>query len=88
MEPMLISAMDKPLQPWRNGGGFTRQLLAWPDDENWLLRISMANVSQDGPFSAWPRDSRRGRGEANVCRFDHQPATSRSRLNFPWRSYA
>ncbi|EIC1189137.1 HutD family protein, partial [Escherichia coli] len=36
MEPMLISAMDKPLQPWRNGGGFTRQLLAWPDDENWL----------------------------------------------------
>ncbi len=21
MEPMLISAMDKPLQPWRNGGG-------------------------------------------------------------------
>ncbi|MBQ4703087.1 HutD family protein, partial [Escherichia coli] len=49
MEPMLISAMDKPLQPWRNGGGVTRQLLAWPDDENWLLRISMANVSQDGP---------------------------------------
>ncbi|MDW3472061.1 HutD family protein [Escherichia coli] len=30
--------MDKPLQPWRNGGGVTRQLLAWPDDENWLLR--------------------------------------------------
>ena len=54
MEPMLISAMDKPLQPWRNGGGVTRQLLAWPDDENWLLRISMANVSQDGSFSAWP----------------------------------
>ncbi len=22
MEPMLISAMDKPLQPWRNGGGY------------------------------------------------------------------
>lgn len=54
MEPMLISAMDKPLQPWKNGGGFTRQLFAWPDDKNWLVGISMANVSQDGPFSPWP----------------------------------
>lgn len=55
MKPVLISAMDKPLQPWKNGGGVTRQLFAWPDPQEWLLRISMADVSQDGPFSAWPQ---------------------------------
>lgn len=24
-----------PRQPWRNGGGSTRELLAWPDATDW-----------------------------------------------------
>ena len=38
-------------QPWRNGGGVTRELLTWPSAKNWKLRISVADVCQDGPFS-------------------------------------
>ena len=38
-------------QPWANGGGTTRELLV-ADDGSW--RISLADVSRDGPFSSFP----------------------------------
>lgn len=38
-------------QPWRNGGGGTRELLAWPAPDHWRARISVADVHTDGPFS-------------------------------------
>ena len=41
-------------QPWRNGGGVTRELLAWPTPADWQLRVSVATVAQDGPFSPFP----------------------------------
>jgi environmental stress-induced protein Ves len=41
-------------QPWRNGGGRTRELLAWPSADVWSLRISVAEIERDGPFSAFP----------------------------------
>ena len=37
--------------PWKNGGGVTRELLAWPGAQDWRVRISVADVTQDGPFS-------------------------------------
>jgi environmental stress-induced protein Ves len=40
--------------PWRNGGGTTRELLAWPHPEAWNVRVSIAEVSADGPFSTFP----------------------------------
>lgn len=41
-------------QPWRNGGGVTRELLAWPvDAAAWTLRVSVAEIEADGPFSAY-----------------------------------
>lgn len=40
-------------QPWRNGGGLTRELLAWPSPDDWVLRISVADIRADGPFSAY-----------------------------------
>jgi hypothetical protein len=50
----LIHLDQIPPQPWRNGGGQTRELLAWPEAEDWRLRISLADIEQDGPFSAFP----------------------------------
>ncbi len=41
-------------QPWRNGGGVTRELLAWPTANDWSLRLSVADIEQDGPFSSFP----------------------------------
>ncbi len=40
--------------PWRNGGGVTRELLAWPSPDDWLLRVSVADISASGPFSVYP----------------------------------
>ena len=37
--------------PWKNGGGTTRELVAWPQADDWLWRISVAEVTQSGPFS-------------------------------------
>ncbi len=43
-------------QPWRNGGGVTRELLAWPagSGADWLVRVSVADIERDGPFSPFP----------------------------------
>jgi uncharacterized protein len=38
-------------QPWRNGGGITRELLAWPTAADWQVRLSVADVQSAGPFS-------------------------------------
>jgi hypothetical protein len=40
-------------QTWRNGGGSTRELLTWPQAEDWWVRISVAQITRDGPFSAF-----------------------------------
>lgn len=41
-------------QPWKNGGGLTRELLVLPAREPWALRLSVADIRADGPFSAFP----------------------------------
>src|SRR5690348_1570896 len=38
-------------EPWANGAGSTTVILREPDDTNWMVRISIAKVAQDGPFS-------------------------------------
>ena len=108
----LVLLSERPPQPWRNGGGLTRELLAWtggvgdarqpcpdagdpgadgdaggarsrddsqegplddpqsdatratsgdaarplasPAGADWLLRVSVADITQDGPFSPYP----------------------------------
>lgn len=50
----LIRLSDAPTVPWRNGGGTTRELAAWPAGEGWAWRISVAQVAADGPFSHYP----------------------------------
>jgi environmental stress-induced protein Ves len=49
-----ITVDSAPATPWRNGGGVTRELLAWPGPADWRLRISVADIAADGPFSAFP----------------------------------
>jgi uncharacterized protein len=39
--------------PWRNGGGRTRELLAWPTAAGWQVRVSVAEIETDGPFSPY-----------------------------------
>lgn len=50
---MQVLANQTPAQAWRNGGGQTRELLAWPSAADWQLRISRADIESDGPFSAF-----------------------------------
>ena len=57
MTPQLLRAADRVPRPWKNGGGVTREVAAWPpgaglDDFAW--RVSMAEVREPGPFSAYP----------------------------------
>jgi len=54
MTPILRRLIDAPLQAWRNGGGSTRELLAWPAADDWRVRISVADVEADGAFSSYP----------------------------------
>lgn len=49
----VVSALDLAPQKWLNGGGWTRELLAWPHPADWTLRISVADIEADGPFSAF-----------------------------------
>lgn len=44
--------------PWRNGGGITRELLAWPHRDEWRIRLSVADIERDGPFSFYPAAER------------------------------
>ncbi|HEY4958045.1 MAG TPA: HutD family protein, partial [Caldimonas sp.] len=48
-----VRTADVPAQPWRNGGGVTRELLARPDRDHWRVRVSVADVAVDGPFSTF-----------------------------------
>jgi environmental stress-induced protein Ves len=54
-KPTVVIAASVSPQPWRNGGGQTRELLLWPEEANaWRLRISLASVTRSGPFSRYP----------------------------------
>lgn len=55
---LLIAAATVAPQAWRNGGGQTRELLAWPPGVDWRVRISRADIEMDGPFSAFPQVER------------------------------
>ncbi|WP_196803503.1 HutD family protein [Thiomonas sp. FB-6] len=54
MNPLLLACDSVAPRPWRNGGGVTRELLARPAVATWRVRVSVADIASDGPFSAWP----------------------------------
>ena len=52
----IVRFADLPVIPWRNGGGVTREVVAsgGSDPQGFDWRISIADVSQPGSFSAFP----------------------------------
>lgn len=46
-----LPANSRHVEPWANGLGQTSLLLREPDDADWRVRVSIANVERDGPFS-------------------------------------
>ncbi|PWK75461.1 HutD family protein [Aminobacter sp. AP02] len=52
----IIRHADCRPMPWKNGGGVTTEIMAWPPEaglDNFDWRISMAQVSSGGPFSVF-----------------------------------
>ncbi len=49
-----VRTADIAAQPWRNGGGVTRPLLVRPRGDDWQVRVSVADVTVNGPFSRFP----------------------------------
>ena len=48
-----VALADVVPSAWKNGGGTTRELLAWPGSAEWVFRLSVAEVQADGPFSSF-----------------------------------
>lgn len=48
---IVLHAPSQPPQPWKNGGGVTRELFTDRPGDAWRLRISLADITRDGPFS-------------------------------------
>lgn len=51
------SVSDYQTMPWKNGGGSTTELAIFPagaDLDNFIWRLSTAQVAVDGPFSSFP----------------------------------
>lgn len=54
--PRRFALHTLPARPWKNGGGVTREIAAAPNDavlDRFDWRLSVAEVAQDGPFSAF-----------------------------------
>ncbi|MEJ5992681.1 HutD family protein [Ramlibacter sp. PS3R-8] len=88
MSWQLVSLEATAPQPWRNGGGVTRELLAWPDAADWRVRMSVADVQSDGPFSRFEGVERWFAvlaGEGVILRIDaeeHRLASASEPLRF------
>lgn len=47
----VIPANEYRRERWRNGAGWTRQILAEPEQGDWTWRLSIAEIEQDAAFS-------------------------------------
>ena len=55
MNATLIPANEYRRERWKNGLGWTREVLRWPaESEQWDWRVSIAEVDKGGPFSSFP----------------------------------
>ncbi|MFG2751058.1 HutD/Ves family protein [Streptomyces xanthophaeus] len=55
--PRVLRAADRHGSAWKNGGGVTREIAAWPEGagtDGFAWRVSLADVAANGPFSGFP----------------------------------
>lgn len=53
----VLRAAGREALPWKNGGGVTREVAAYPEGAGlagFHWRVSLADVAQGGPFSVFP----------------------------------
>ncbi len=50
---MLLTPLQYQRMPWKNGGGSTDEIFAERKDTRMLWRVSLATISQSGPFSCF-----------------------------------
>jgi environmental stress-induced protein Ves len=85
----VIAANEYRRERWKNGAGWTREIVRVPDREDWDWRLSIAEIEQDAPFSLFPGIDRelvllRGNGlrlsfeDGDVCEL--QPPHDRLRF--------
>jgi uncharacterized protein len=58
----VLRAAERAAVPWKNGGGFTREVAVHPpgsDFERFDWRVSIAEIAAPGPFSVFPDIDRR-----------------------------
>lgn len=54
MNVTLIPANEYRRERWKNGLGWTREIVRWPEEaETWDWRLSIAEVDKGGPFSTF-----------------------------------
>lgn len=47
----IVRANTYRRERWKNGRGWTREIARSPDDDQWLWRLSIAEIEDDAPFS-------------------------------------
>lgn len=50
----VIPSFEYRRERWRNGLGWTREILRVPDTDAWQVRLSIAEIEQDAAFSSFP----------------------------------
>lgn len=68
----VIPSFEYRRERWRNGLGWTREILRVPDTDDWQVRLSIAEIEQDAAFSSFPGTERELvllRGEGLRLRF-------------------
>ena len=52
--PHLQRVRDHQRMRWKNGAGWTSEIARWPDADDWDWRLSIAEIEENAPFSAFP----------------------------------
>ena len=50
----ILPAIGYTRMRWKNGAGWTTEILRVPDNDDWEWRLSIAEIEADAPFSSFP----------------------------------
>ncbi|RYD84037.1 MAG: hypothetical protein EOP61_40645 [Sphingomonadales bacterium] len=54
LSPRVLRYAGYTRMRWKNGGGWTSEILKSPAGDDWDWRLSIAEIESDAPFSAFP----------------------------------